>query len=155
MEQEHGMNSSCRRQRSHGLAASPPLPQHSQMNPSWLCCKVRASGGWWPVQTGKASSLGGTVINPGAVRLGRKPPATSHCHLSAFQYNQLLLQRASEPTLFVLLLHTNRVWQWKERQTWRRKPSWAASTGCKIYLKSVSMETLWCVRTAWVTHKTS
>ncbi|KAG7502787.1 hypothetical protein JOB18_026697 [Solea senegalensis] len=44
-----------------------------------------SSSGWWPVQTGKASSIRGTVINPEAVKLGRKPRTTSHCYLSTFQ----------------------------------------------------------------------
>lgn len=90
--------------------------------------------------TGKASNLR-SLIDPGAVKLGRKPIATSQRHLSTYQWNQLLLQRASAPTLNVLFLQTNRVWLWKEGETRSRKPSWAASTGCKIYLKSVSMET--------------
>lgn len=132
------------------LTVPSSLPA-AELQPAVL--QVRAFGGWWPVMTGNASSLRGTVINPGAVKLGRKPSATSHRYLSTFQWNQLLLQRASVPTLYVLFLQTNRVWLWKERQTWSRKPSWAASTGCKIYLKSVSMETHWCVREAWRTHK--
>lgn len=93
-----------------------------------------------------------TAINPGAVKLGRTPSTTSHSYLSTFQWNQLLLQQAPAPTLYVLFLQTKRVWLWKESQAWSRKPSWAAPAGCKIYLKSVSMETSWCVRAAWRIH---
>lgn len=93
-----------------------------------------------------------TAINPGAVKLGRTPSTTSHSYLSTFQWNQLLLQKAPAPTLYVLFLQTKRVWLWKESQPWSRKPSWAAPAGCKIYLKSVSMETTWCVRAAWTIH---
>lgn len=83
-----------------------------------------------------------TAINPGAVKLGRTPSTTSRSYLSTFQWNQLLLQKAPAPTLYVLFLQTKRVWLWKESQPWSRKPSWAAPAGCKIYLKSVTMETI-------------
>lgn len=90
--------------------------------PSLLCSESKLSAAGGQQWLGNLPGLRGAVINPGALKLGRKPSTTSNCFLCAFQWDQLLLQQASAPTLYVLFLQTHRVWLWMKWQTWRGNP---------------------------------
>lgn len=129
------------------------LPSYSSC--SWVLSQRAGSQSsqWLVARLGRLPASEGLWLTQERSNSAGSPPqpATAIYPLSTFLLS--LLQRALEQTLYVLFLQTNRVWLWKERQTWSRKPSWAASTGSKIYLKSVSMETRWCLRAAWRPHK--